>query len=417
MPTPTRGAITSTDPLEIINRLRDSSRYWGPVTTTRNMETCVATLRAESAAYHGVVVDGTDAPRLLAEVITKHENEQPWHYAGQQDGTGSASIAGRDSRTEMIQRWASYECALSTQAAKLLAELYVARRRVLGELPALDTDGNPIDETVTGGYNRAWIARRDLYNSFVCHAYGPTTLTPYLRGRVTASLAVPVSFSDDVTVARQQALSRLDQAIDARCKYLFDGHCEPANQHQRAARESMLSERQKLLRAVRKAASVTAVTTAHTTALTAVNAVPVSNSPVWTVDGDPPSGHPASSHTVAYTRGTGKNKWKVSLHAHSSARSNAASKAMGDVLLDGFTDPNFEVANVTNRAVDGDLSLVVQRKAGETGHPAAGTYKLAFGRAEPKRADSDGADNNRFLIAYSLCGCKDVLLLPLVVMV
>ena len=118
-----------------------------------------------------------------------------------------------------------------------------------------------------------------------------------------------------------------------------------------------------------KTAAVAAKTSALAKiAATAVEGVP----PVWDHNQGEAIHGQRSNQRVH--QGTGAAKWKLDLHAFSAANSAAKKLALGDVMLDPFSDENFELSNLANSATDGSLSFHVKRKG--SGHPARGSYEL-----------------------------------------
>ena len=311
---------------------------------------------------------------LLAEAV--HRGNRPrLDYIQVATGTYN-SIRTRKDRDALARSIAEMFRVMDLMYVACEHGLYPIRKQLRGTMPVHDDEGN----VLTG--QAALEKRGDLYdkwhkrlgwNAEVDGVSLDDRIYNFMRECVDEQTAL---LSDDLQTAQQQLVERMDDAMAARCRYLFDGADHPSNENQQAAVYAISKHKQQLVRKLRTVTTVDAAKTAHASAVASVNSELVPKSPVWTVDGDPPSGHPSNPnhHESTYTRGTGKNKWKVSLHAHTPARSNAASLKEGEILLDEFSDPNFEVTNVTTRAADGDLSLNVQHKG--AGHPPAGNYAL-----------------------------------------
>ena len=338
----------------------------------------IARYKASLPAHNRFSVSDYDETLLIADAVTQHGHGRARIRGPLIGGSGVIGLRTRKARKDYADAIADMEYFVAGIPVACTYEVNEIMAQVWGQRPLYDSDGNEL----TG---QAKLEKRgDIYDTWMHrlgwqHPIDGVSLADRAYNFVIECTERELAALDSsLPVARQQLLERLEDAIQARAEYLFDSFEDPSNDHQRDALNAMRKNKQILFRALRDATTIAAAKSAYATSLTAVNAVNVDHSPSWTVDGDPPSGHPANSHAVNYTKGTGKNKWKLSLHAHSAARSNAASKAMGDVLLDDFTDSEFEVTNVTTRAIDGDLSFDVQRKTGATGHPAAGTYNLEF---------------------------------------
>ena len=220
--------------------------------------------------------------------------------------------------------------------------------QVRGAAPVHDDDGN----VLTG--QPALEKRGDIYDEWMRllgwnHPINGVTLA---ERRYAFILECTVSelneLHPNLDIAKQQLLERVEDAITARCRFLFDRDTDPSNQAQRDAKDAMLKERQVMSRSLRTATTLAAAQTAHNAAVAAVNAVSVAGAPSWSRDGgEPLSDQRRNFHAAAYTKGTGKNKWVLPIHAHTAARSNAASRERGLVLLDSFTHPEFEVANIS----------------------------------------------------------------------
>ena len=332
-------------------------------------------IRAERADYMGIDLSTPNLARLLAEVITGNDHGTPWHWhAGTSDRDRTAEVHGRENRAQMLYLWADGELTLQSEAAKLMGEGHRARQIIEGDDPVLDAQGNEMPETTPAETLAAWQARQTLYNTFLCHFFSSETTIALLKSRIAA--VVPHALSSDLGTAKQQLLSRFDRAVRVRLEYLFDGETVPANEQQAAVRDAIAKERQGLVRSIRTAATAADAEAATSTSTNAINRLYVADAPTWDRDGEPLSGFPAMTHSSTYT--TGSTPWTLALHAHTSASSDAISKAAGDCLLDDWTHPHFEIANVTVDAAGGDLNFIVRRKTGATGHPPSGDYSLYF---------------------------------------
>ena len=345
------------------------------VAIERNVARAGTALRAARGAHLGIDLSDLDVNRILAEVITANDHGYPWHWnAGRRDKLNNVALHGPPSRESLLTAWAEAELTLQAEMHKLAGDAYRARNVAVGSAPAKDAQGNDLPETTDAETLAAWQARQTLYNDFLCHFHSTESTKTLLRSRIAA--IVPHALSSDLATAKDQLLAKYDRAVRARCEYLFDGYHRPHNQQQRDARDKMLEGRQNLVRGLRGAANVHAANILAMAQISLAQAVDVEGSPTWDRDGEPLSGHPQLEHSSTYT--TGSTPWSLALHAHTSANSNLKSKAAGDCLLDEWTHPEFEVANVTVSAAAGDLNFVLRRKTGAAGHPPAGSHTLAL---------------------------------------
>ena len=341
-----------------------TTAYWlGPLTTAmladKVHDTAPIAPIVTDHVLHEEVLDGQHPIPLAIENPAQRENP---HIV--------RSRASRQRLNAVRADRSSSDRHIRVIAAARACEMW---KRLAGTLPILDAEGNPL----TGDAHRR--ARIDLNNRDVCRFWaggvidGKNTVERQVEFVRTWLAEEQAKISGNFQEAREQMLDAFDAAMTGRLLHLFDGASEPSGDEQRAAKDAALIERQKLVRALRTATTVTAAATARDTAISAVNAITVATGLQWSYG----SGEPMPT-TISYTKGTGKNKWKAQFHAHTATRSDALSLAAGMVLLDDFTHPEFEVVGLSNRATDGDLSFTLQRKTGASGHPAAGTYTLRF---------------------------------------
>ena len=327
-------------------------------------------LAADKVTVDGSAVDKPSTLEMLSELVWRSDHHQPLRLNDRDDT--AVDVRGCQNRSDLLRSLADTALTAASVIEKVRMDGHRWYKICRGTLPATDSDGNDLPETDDTERAAAWEARRLLWNGDFCHYHEPDDLETYVRGKIAA--ATRYDLSSDLTSAKQQLLDRVNRTLDARCRYLFDGESEPANSKQREAKDSMFKERQKLVRALRAAADLTAAETAATAAETAINAINVEGVPAWhrlINDGAEPI--PA---TIAYTRGSGKSKWKVTFFCKTAARSHALSLASGKVLLDGWTSTAFEIVDASNSATDGSLTFTLQRKG--TGHPAAGSYPVSL---------------------------------------
>ena len=355
----------------IRQEVEGGTRAIQPRYINESCDTVAARLQSAKLTHDGIQMDRPTALRLVGETIFGCDHRAPWFTTNRAVATGD--FRGCDNRTALVRKAADQALVEESVLADVRGNGLRWFRICSGRDPVPDpVTGEPMPETTEAEQLAAWKERQKLWNGDFCHYSVPDDLEAYVKARIAA--IVNHELSSDLASAKQQLLSKLDRAIEARCRYLFDGDSRPSNANQRAARDAMLKHRQTLIRALRTTTTLAAAQTAYATAETAVNAVTVDHSPSWSRlinDGTEPI--PAS---IAYTKGSGAAKWKLQLLAKTTARSHAASKAAGDVLLDDFSDANFEISATSQVAADASLEITIQRKG--TGHPAAGSYDLEF---------------------------------------
>ena len=335
-------------------------------------------VRAGWPKHDGVKYGSVNAERILADVILGHDVGYPWHWRGNEDGTESASFSGESNREALARTWAHREAILQSEMEKLAGEGFAALPIVAGTSPAKDAQGNDMPETTPEEQLAAWVVRRDLYNSTLCHFWGKQAPADELNRRIGAMTSHAIS--SKLSEAKQQLRSKFDRAMTARLRYLFDGETRSHNSDQRDAHDAMLRHRQILNRALAAATTKTASETAATAAIAALAAVTVAHVPDWLDSTGEPKG---KTCPVTYTKGTGSRKWKLDLDVQNAGRVTTEDgvrtrdDTYGPIAIEPFTHPEFElVTRTTAHPIVNDVTLRLQRKTGATGHPAAGTYSL-----------------------------------------
>ena len=372
MPTQDDQACHETETAAIQQCVNSAEGSVGFGTITRTAAQARESIRREP--INGVSLGDLDPLRIAAELHRESDGAHPWYWHGGADNRDGGEIHGRENRQALLTAWADREDRLQAASARAIHEASDAKLQIRGTIPTLDSSGNAMPSTTAEQRKALWLRRQWLYNNRLCHMRRGVLALARIRSLMAAM--TPHALSANLATAKQQLLARYDRAVTARCLYLFDGHAQPHNEQQRAARDAMMQGRQNLVRALRKVTSIATGETVTNSEIAVTNATAVAGSPAWDDNGDPLSGFPALAHSSTYTRGRGKSKWKVALHAFTATNSDEASKSAGDVLLDDFAHPEFEVVNVRNRASDGDLNFDVRRKTGASGHPAAGVYVL-----------------------------------------
>lgn len=330
-------------------------------------------LPAQGAHPHELGVGALGAEALLLALGQRHEHSLPLADAAR-DGT-LHPVRSRARRGATVGRRTRHY--LTTEAAIL-----VFRERVLGlagqiggHYPVADDAGAELSGAA------AWRKRIDLYNHWGCllWADGPVDgkqqyerITEQALAWLAELNAQPLSAAE----SREVFLDRFDDETAAREEHLCDGPvARPAHVE---ARYAMQAGRPALKRALAAATDTAAMQAAYDAALASALAVTVPDAPVFEGDSQPLPPSP-----WRYSKGAGKRKWGVHIHAHTEANAETFGAkaedrlAQGQVVFEPFEHAEFELeAGSANPA--GGRNATLRRKTGATGHPAAGSYPIVI---------------------------------------
>ena len=276
-------------------------------------------------------------------------------------------------RKAYIDAWGKDGVIMFDRAQGYLFDLRDLVARIVGDLPVHDDQG--VELTGADALNHRLYT---LYQVNLRSFAGQTYQTWFERFRNATKYDIsPDVIAPDVKVAREQYMERLQDAVDARIAWLFDGDTNPANALQVAAQQLLAAKLQEGKRSFRTCTTLQSLASAWQTLKTQVEDVNVEGKPIWqTGTGSVISG---KTHSVTYTEPVdAEDSWSVGLRVvHPSETISGISKAdLGNIVLDIPEPPEGWVVVAAPRKAPNNHEIDVAISWSGDEAPAEGSYIL-----------------------------------------